>query len=62
MNILEIDFGETYLIFIIDDVLDSIFMIQDHLCLYLCFSLCRGIILDEDLCIQIAIGIPFEFR
>ena len=40
MNILEVDFRETNFSFIIDNIFDSIFMIQDHLGFCLCFSVC----------------------
>jgi hypothetical protein len=62
MDILEVVLRESDFVFIIDNVLDSIFMIQDHLGFCLSFSVCRVIVLDEDLSIEIAIRIPLEFR
>lgn len=60
MEFTEFLFREMKIIFPIDDVLDGIFMIEDHLCLFLFLPFRLFIILDEDFCIEIGIGISLH--
>ena len=62
MDILKISFREADFFFIVDNIFDSILVIEDHLSFCLCLSFRRGTILDEDLSIEVGVGIAFELR
>lgn len=51
---------ESYIIFLIYNILENIFVIEYHLCFECCLALCTLPILDEYLCIEIRVCVSLE--
>ncbi len=60
MEFTEFLFGEMKLIFPLNNIFNSVLMVEDHLCFFFFLSYCLFIVLDENLSIKIGVSISFH--